>query len=1049
MIFIMPSWKQVNPPYKFKWTEKTVPVVEGSSETTIKGYMKNYKNVSQDIRNQFDVEAKAVQIILIGIDNDIYSTVDACPNACEMWKAIERLKQDDTLSENKDIDKLVALISLSFKKIYKPTNNNLRTSSNTNRANQDNTPRVNRGARNVARECQKPKRANDAAYHKEKMLLCKQEEAGFQLNAEKADGKDDTDDEPDDQELKPHYIEMVGQDDDDLARERDLLASLIDKLKCKIDDCKNYNKLLESSNKTLVDKLKGEIEDFKTKNKSLESSNNHFKEANNELSKSNQLMFKDLKKFQAKLDRYHDVNYASKVKINCAKAKEEMVADLRYFNSLEHELDSLKSQLETQKTQILNEIDRISKEYYYADHMNAILGVYTTLDELTDLQCDYVDQVVRCELFKKELSQSSTTSKSFEALQHAIDLELTLQKCTMRFRNDQIALILGYGDLVQGNITIKKSTCYVSDLKGNDLLIGIVHQTSTAQTPEQNGVVKRRNRTLVKAAQIMLSAAKVPLFFWAEEIAITCFTQMRLLVIPRHEKTPYHIINGRKPSVKFFHIVGLLCYIVKDRENLDKIKEKDHVSSNPVLQCLTTALEHDSLNPGPQSQENVPHTSETVTMSNELEFLFSLMFDELLNGPTQVMSKSSIVNAVDAPDKRQQQNTTQFTTTIVATDIPPLNIQTTLKTTSQALTQEPVVTAFENINQAETNKENAQKKTSARNRWRDVYVRTHMSRTEPKNIKEAMADSALIETMQEELHQFDQLDPNGFLDPHHLDKVYCLKKALYSLKQAPKTWDDELSNFLVSKGFFKVLLIQLYSLLKKGEDILIVQIYVDDIIFGFTNPKISRKFEKLMHSKFEMSMMGELKLFLGIQIHQSPRGIFINQAKYAQEIFKKHGMTSCDSVGTSMATKPLDADLSGTPVDQTKYRSMVRALMYLIASRPVIVHATCYCARYQETPTEKHLREIMQAVSIHVKAHLVLTDYGFHFDKILMYCDSKSAIAISCNPVQHSRTKHIDVRCHFIEKHAEKGDRFKYLVRQLGMRCLTPKELEVLANESA
>ncbi|GJS49975.1 hypothetical protein Tco_0600096 [Tanacetum coccineum] len=115
--------------------------------------------------------------------------------------------------------------------------------------------------------------------------------------------------------------ETVDQDDDDLARERDLLASLIDKLKCEIDDNKNCNKLLESSNKTLVDKLKGKTKDLKTKYKSLESSNNHFKEANNEQSKTNQLMFKDLKKFQVKLDRYHDVNYASKVEIDYAKAK--------------------------------------------------------------------------------------------------------------------------------------------------------------------------------------------------------------------------------------------------------------------------------------------------------------------------------------------------------------------------------------------------------------------------------------------------------------------------------------------------------------------------------------------------------------------------------------------------------------------------------------------------------------------------------------------------------------------------------------------------------
>nr|GFC64911.1 hypothetical protein [Tanacetum cinerariifolium] len=103
---------------------------------------------------------------------------------------------------------------------------------------------------------------------------------------------------------------------------------------------------------------------------------------------------------------------------------------------------------------------------------------------------------------------------------------------------------------------------------------GIEHQTSTTQTPEQNGLVERRNRTFVEAARTMLSAAKVPLYFWDEAIATLCFTQNRSLVIPRHENTPYHIINDRKPSVKFFHIFGCLCYIVRDGENLDKMKEK-------------------------------------------------------------------------------------------------------------------------------------------------------------------------------------------------------------------------------------------------------------------------------------------------------------------------------------------------------------------------------------------------------------------------------------------------------------------------------------------
>nr|GEW02598.1 hypothetical protein [Tanacetum cinerariifolium] len=239
-----------------------------------------------------------------------------------------------------------------------------------------------------------------------------------------------------------------------------------------------------------------------------------------------------------------------------------------------------------------------------------------------------------------------------------------------------------------------------------------------------------------------------------------------------------------------------------------------------------------------------------------------------------------------------------------------------------------------------------------------------------------------------------------------------------------------------------------------------------------------------------MSMMGELKFFLGIQIHQSPRGIFINQAKYAQEILIKHGMTSCDSVGTPMATKHLDADLSGTPVDQTKYRSMVRALMYLTASRPDIMHATCYCARYQAKPTEKHLTAVKRIFRyLKDTIHMGLwypKGIGFELsafsDSDHAGClDSRKstsggiqflAIAISCNPVQHSRTKHIDVRYHFIKEKVEKGivelflvgteyqlaglftkalpeERFKYLIRRLGMRCLTPEELEVLENESA
>ncbi|GJT70000.1 retrovirus-related pol polyprotein from transposon TNT 1-94 [Tanacetum coccineum] len=727
---------------------------------------------------------------------------------------------------------------------------------------------------------------------------------------------------------------------------------------------------------------------------------------------------------------------------------------------------------------------------------------------------------------------------------------------------------------------------------------GIRHETSSTRTPEQNGVVERWNRTLVEAAQTMLSVAKVPLFFWAEAIATACFTQNRSLVIPRHEKTPYHIINARKPRVKFFHIFGSLCYIVKDGENLDKMKENgdacifvgystqskayrmasDHVSSDPGPQCSTMVLEQDSLSPGPQSQENVPQVAETVTTSNELELLYSPMFSELLNGNSPVVSKSSAVHAADNPDKRQQHNTTHTSTTTDVADPPPLNIHST----HQTPTQVPTVTAPENIIQAETNTENAQfdddefinifstpvqeqGETSSRHvdssnmhtfyqhhpsaqRWTKDHpleqvignpsqsVRTRrqletdgemcmfaltVSRTEPKNIKEAMADSAWIESMQEELHQFDRLDVWELVDRPLCKNVINLK-WLWKNKRDEENTVIRNKSRLVAKGYAQ----------KEGID-----------------------FEE---SFALVARLEVVRLFIAKDCLQErgssdppiPSLIFINQAKYAQEILKKHGMTSCDSIGTPMATKHLDADLSGTPVDQMKYHSMVGALMYLTTSRPDIVHATCYCARYQAKPTEKHLTAVKRIfrylkdsinmglwypkdtgfeltafsdsdhagcldsrkstsggiqflggdklvswsskkqdctsmssaeaeyVSLSACCAQVLwlrtqlTDYGFHFDKIPMYCDSKAAIAISCNPVQHSRTKHIDVRYHFIKEQVEKGivelffvgteyqladlftkalseDRFKYLVRRLGMRCLTPDELEVLAIESA
>ncbi|KAJ9541677.1 hypothetical protein OSB04_028183, partial [Centaurea solstitialis] len=348
--------------------------------------------------------------------------------------------------------------------------------------------------------------------------------------------------------------------------------------------------------------------------------------------------------------------------------------------------------------------------------------------------------------------------------------------------------------------------------------------------------------------------------------------------------------------------------------------------------------------------------------------------------------------------------------------------------------------------------------------------------------------------------------PEGFVDKEHPDYVYVLDKALYGLKQAPRAWYEELSKHLLSKGFKKGSVDSTLFLMKEGEHIVVIQIYVDDIIFGSTSRELCKKFETVMTEEFKMSMMGEINFFLGLQVRQFSDGIFINQSKYIFDLLKKYDMSGCHSIGTPMATgNSIGPDHEGKDVDLRNYRSMVGSLMYLTASRPDIMFATCVCAIYQAKPKESHLAAVRRifrylkgtpyygiwypkglgfelqaytdadyggcnmdrkstsghfqflgnklvswaskkqqcvststAESEYVAAasccsqvlwmQSQLRDYGLEYKKIPIYCDSKSAIAISANPVQHSKTKHIDIRYHFLKDNVEKENIELYFV---------------------
>ncbi|GKC94302.1 retrovirus-related pol polyprotein from transposon TNT 1-94, partial [Tanacetum coccineum] len=191
------------------------------------------------------------------------------------------------------------------------------------------------------------------------------------------------------------------------------------------------------------------------------------------------------------------------------------------------------------------------------------------------------------------------------------------------------------------------------------------------------------------------------------------------------------------------------------------------------------------------------------------------------------------------------------------------------------------------------------------------------------------------------------------------DHVYKLKKALYGLKQAPKAWYDRLKGFLIKHEYKIGMVDNTLFTKKRSSNLIIVQIYVDDIIFGSTCQDMCDEFVKIMHDEFEMSMMGELNFFLGLQIKQMEDGIFFNQSKYIKEMLKKFGLEESKPMKTPMSSDTkLTKDEECESVDSTKYRGMIGSLLYLTASRPDIMFSVCLCARFQEAPKTSHLEAV-------------------------------------------------------------------------------------------
>ena len=556
---------------------------------------------------------------------------------------------------------------------------------------------------------------------------------------------------------------------------------------------------------------------------------------------------------------------------------------------------------------------------------------------------------------------------------------------------------------------------------------GIKHELSAAYTPQQNGVVERKNRTLIEMARTMLNEYKTPDYFWADAINTACHYINRLYLHKFLKKTSYELLTGSKPNVSYFRVFGAKCYIL-DKHRTSKFAPKAHEGF--FLGYPSNALAYRVFNSFTRRVEDTVNVKFDETNGSQVEQLPSVI--DLVDASEAIKTKAiGEVRPVEAQDVADA-SSVQVEPSTSTNDEPQVQDgQPDAQDEGEASAQQQDGQTFPRLNRmnqvhhpVDNILSDISKGPQTRSRAKLSNFCEHysfVSSVEPTRIDEALEDADWMIAMQEELNNFErnqvwslvprprpedhnvigtkwvfrnkqdedgqvirnkarlvaqgftqvegldfgetyapvarleairillayanhhnillyQMDvksaflngeieelvfveqPPGFENPQFPNHVYKLHKALYGLKQAPRAWYECLKKFLLVKGFKTGKIDStLFTKVLDGE-LFVCQIYVDDIIFGSTNHDFSQEFGKMMAKKFEMSMMGELKFFLGLQVKQMKAGTFISQEKYIRDMLKKFDMTQAKPIKTPMQTNGhLDLNQEGKDVDQKVY----------------------------------------------------------------------------------------------------------------------------------
>ena len=579
---------------------------------------------------------------------------------------------------------------------------------------------------------------------------------------------------------------------------------------------------------------------------------------------------------------------------------------------------------------------------------------------------------------------------------------------------------------------------------------GIRRQLTVPRSPQQNGVAERKNRTILEMARSMLKSKRLPKELWAEAVECAVYLSNRSPTRSISGKTPQEAWSGRKPGVSHLRVFGSIAHAHVPDEKRSKLDDKSEkyifigydanskgyklynpntkkriISRNVIFDeegewdwsssdedyNFIPLFEEDTLEQ-PREDESTPPTSPTTNPQEE---------ESSSERTPRFRSIQDIYEVTE-----NQDNLTLF---CLFADCEPMNFQEAAKKkTWRNAMDEEIKSIQKNDTWELASLPNGHKAIGVK--W--VYkakknskgeVERHKARLVAKGYSqragidydEVFAPVARLETVRLiislaaqncwRIHQMDvksaflngDLDeevyieqPQGYIVKGEEDKVLKLKKALYGLKQAPRAWNTRIDKYFKGKNFIKCPYEHALYIKNQNNDILIACLYVDDLIFTGNNPSMFEDFKKEMTKEFEMTDIGLMSYYLGIEVKQEENGILITQEGYAKEVLKKFKMDDCNPVSTPMECgAKLSKHEDGESVDPTLFKSLVGSLRYLTCTRPDILYAVGVVSRYMELPTTTHMKAAKRILR-YIKGTI---NFGLYYStsndyKLVGYSDS-------------------------------------------------------------